>query len=117
MCPNGLIDFQTTYLTTNIIGNGALKAILWKETSFYGGHFGFMAGTVEMTSCFPRFLNSVYSKTPYSKFSCFYPEVHKSAKNCYISALLHFLRFKMIKRYIVLIKSSYRSFKTFNHWT
>ena len=41
-----------------------------------------------MTSWFPQFLKSAYPKPPQGKVSCFFPEVHNSTKECYISAPL-----------------------------
>ena len=37
-------------------------------------NFSIMARTAKVTSCFPQFLDSVYSQTPYGKFSYFLPD-------------------------------------------
>ena len=90
MCFIGFIDLKNIGIDIKIMVIGALRAILWAKTCFVAAILNFLIlGWNSWNDVVvPAIVEISIPKKTYGKVSCFFPEVHNSSKNCYISAPL-----------------------------
>ena len=84
------LDLKNIGIDIKIMVIGALGAILWAKTCFVVAILNFLilGGNRWSDVVVPAIFEISIPKTK-DKVSCFFPEVHNSSKNCYISAPLY----------------------------